>query len=276
MGTGDIQCTLLKVSRQKWNFFFIINTFHADTFEYFKLPLWDHYTTILFSTSFTDWNLPFSNSQEICNQCKNSLLAGGSLYTLCICTRVWSPAKPVAILDKLVEDLGWVRKKTACPKTCDFSGQKSNPVHQQTGFVIGRVGVKRTIVTQENYHRKSQRIWMARLVVAFSKILIRKEKPVTLKPEQETTVICLLRGEDALAVLPTGFVNYDFHGVCTVSTRAEQTNFSIGYFTDQKYYCRPTCRPSRYFYSNRTAVAAQIPSTCSFLTSLWNRIVDIR
>ena len=41
---------------------------------------------------------------------------------------------------------------------------------------------------------------------------------------------------------------------------------SIGYFTAQKYYCRPTCRTSRYFYSNRIAVAAQIPS--SFLTSL--------
>ena len=79
-------------------------------------------------------------------------------------------------------------------------------------------------------------------------------------------MIGLLRGEDALTVLATGFGNYDFHGVCTVSARAEQTNFSIGYFTAQKYYCRPTCRTSRYFYSNRTAVAVQIPS--SFLTSL--------
>ena len=90
---------------------------------------------------------------------------------------------------------------------------------------------------------------------------IQKEKSVALKPEQEAAVIGLLRGEDALAVLPTGFgKNYDFHGVCLVSARAEQTNFSIGYFTDQKY-CRPTCRPSRYFYCNRTAVAAQMPSS---------------
>ena len=135
----------------------------------------------------------------------------------------------VAILDGWKsEDLGRRGKKTY-----DFSGQKSNPVHQKTGFLIGRVGVKRTItfhlmvrVTRKQ-EISPQKIMgdVKRTISRALSFLDSKGKTVFLKPGQGTAVISLLRGEDILDTL-----------VCTVSERADQTSFSFGHLPAQEHY----------------------------------------
>ena len=62
-----------------------------------------------------------------------SLLAGGNLYF----------GRHIGRVE--VGRSGTRVEKTACPKTHDFLGQKSTPVHKQTGFLIARGVVKRTI-----------------------------------------------------------------------------------------------------------------------------------
>ena len=180
-----------------------------------------------------------------------SLLAGGNLYF----------GRHIGRVE--VGRSGTRAEKTACPKTHDFSGQKSTPVHKQTGFLIARVVVKRTIryylmwselVTQEILPQLKLDMGDVKRTISRALSFLnfeRKNDYFKARIGNHSDKSAKGRGCSSSFTYRL-WKKHGFHRNCTVCERAKQTSFCCGHLPAQEHFIGLNCRAQGFMLGSRT------------------------